>query len=132
VGNVLKKVWAWIKKNWKIFALVVATLVGYLIFRSQNISFSEDFSKIKAAHDEEINEIEAARVEERTRLAANQEKLEKALKVVEDEYARQSKDLDKKKKKEIETIVKESDGDPEELAERLSTVTGFRIILPME
>lgn len=132
MGTFLKKAWAWVKKYWKILALVLGAIVGFVLFRGQNISFAEDFKKIKDSHEEELRQIEAARAEERRRHEENAAKLERALKTVQEEYDKQRKELDSKKKKEIKKIVEEAGDDPEELARRLSEATGFTVILPTD
>lgn len=126
----LQRAWAWIKKYWKIIALIVGAVVAFVLLRGRDVSFAEDFRKIQDAHEEELRKIEEARAEERRLNAENVARLEKALRTIEEEYSRQRLELDAKKKKEIERIVEESGDDPDELAQRLSEATGFRIILP--
>jgi hypothetical protein len=127
-----KKAWLWIKKHWKIFALILGAVVGFVLFRGKNISFSEDFNKIKDNHAEELRKIDEARAEERRLAAENAARLESTLKTIEDEYSKKKQELDGKKKQEITRIVKESGDDPDELARRLSEATGFQVILPTD
>lgn len=132
MGNFMIKLWLWIKKYWKIFALIIGAVVGYVLFRGQNISFAEDFKKIQQTHEDELKKIDEARVEERLKSEQNFVRLKGALKVVEDEYAKQRVELDSKKKKEIKQIVEEAGDDPAALAVKLSEATGFIIIMPEE
>lgn len=126
------KAWLVIKKYWKLVALVLGAIVGLFLFRGRITSFADDYRKVKDVHDEEVKKIEQAHEEERLRKQQAAEKLEKTLKVVEEEYAANTEKLDKKKKKEVEVLVKEHGNDPNKLAEELQKVTGFKIILPSD
>ena len=128
----LTKAWLAVKKYWKLIALVLGAIVGLFLFRGRITSFADDYKKVKDVHEEEIKKIEEAHEEERVRKQQAAEKLEKTLKVVEEEYAANTEKLDRKKKKEVETLVKEHGDDPNKLAEELAKVTGFKIILPSD
>ena len=126
------KAWAWIKKHWRLIVLVLSALAAVVLFRRNIVDFVEDYRKIQQIHSEELQEIERARQEEKTRLEANRLRLEQTLKTIQDQYDAEQLELDAKKKKEIKTIVEKHGDDPEALAEELSRVTGFRVIMPQE
>lgn len=126
----LKKFWAFVKKYWQLFTLIIGVIVGAFLLRSRDTQFIDDVRKIKEAHDSEIKKIEAAREEERKQNEANLARLKSTLAEVEKQYKQQQQQLDNKKKKEIEVIVKDYGDDPIELAKKISEVTGFTVILP--
>lgn len=126
----LATVWAYVKKYWSLALLVVGGIAAFFVFRQREISFADEYKKIKDAHDEELKRIQDARAEEKRQHEENQRKLEATLAAVQQQYAEAKKDLDAKKKAQIEELVKKYKDDPDELAKRLSEATGFTIILP--
>lgn len=126
----LLKIWATIKKYWSLFALVAGAIAAVVVFRQQGSSFSDDLKRVKDAHDEEIRRIEAAREEERLQHLANEEKLKDTLEAVQRHYDDAKRDLDSKKKAQVEELVKKYNDDPVALAKQLSALTGLTIILP--
>jgi hypothetical protein len=124
------KLWTFVKKYWKILALIVGAIVGFVLFQKQKTSFADDLKAINDAHDAEMKAIEAARAEEARKNAENSARLEAALVAVQKQYDEQKRALDAKKKAEIEQIVKDYGDDPNALAKKLSEVTGFVIVLP--
>jgi Skp family chaperone for outer membrane proteins len=128
----LQTVYAWIKKYWQLLLLIVATVFGVLFFRRQENGFSSDLKAIRDAHEDELKRIQSARDEEKRQHIENQKRLESALATVQEQYDLAKKDLDQKKKREIEEIVSQYGDNPTELAKQLSSVTGFSIILPVK
>lgn len=122
--------WLNAKKYWKIGALIVGAMVGFILFRSRENAFVEDFKKVQESHAEELKKIQQARDEERTKLVDNQKKLELTLAEIQKKYDKEERQFDDKKKAEVEQIVKEHGSDPTALAEKLSEATGFKVILP--
>lgn len=92
----------------------------------------EHIRKIQDAHDAEIKKINAAREEERAAHEANLRQLQRVLADVQRQYDDARLELDKKKKAEITDLVKRYGDDPQGLAEKLSAVTGFKVVLPEE
>lgn len=122
--------WAYVKKYWSLALLIVGGVVAFFIFRQREISFANEYKKIKDAHDEELKRIQEARAEEKRQHEENQRKLEAALAAVQQQYAEAKKDLDAKKKREIAELVKQYSDDPMALAQKLSEATGFTIVMP--
>lgn len=121
---------SFLKKYWSHLLLVVVLVASTLVLRSQKNEFVNDMQKVQEAHVVEIQKIQDARVEERKLLEANVKKLEQTLSIVQQQYDSAKKDLDAKKKKEVEEIIELYKDDPETLAKKLSESTGFQIILP--
>ena len=126
----LATVWAYVKKYWSLAALVVGVIAAVFVFRKREISFADEFKKINDVHNEELKKIQDARDEEKRQHAENERKLQEALDAVQKHYDDAKKDLDSKKKKEVEDLVKQYKDDPDTLAKKLSEATGFTVILP--
>lgn len=122
----------WFKKYWQMLVLIVGAVVGVMLFRRQESGFSSDLKLIRDAHDNELKQIRDARDEEKRQHLENQKRLEVALATIQEQYDAAKKDLDQKKKREIEDIVKQYGENPVELAKQLSSITGFSIILPVK
>ena len=120
----LKKVWAWLKHNWYVPAVMVYTLVLWVLFRKKDKarevlevraeSYEKQIEAINKSHDEEIKK----RDEILTTYKDIVEQLEK-------EFENDKKELDTKKKQEIKNIVKEYHGKPDELAALMAGKFGF-------
>lgn len=126
----LATAWSFVKKYWSYFALVALIVAAYVLFRENKVDFTEEMKKIQDAHDEELRKIQEARDAERKQHEANVKQLQDALNVVQKQYDEAMRDLDSKKKKEIESLVKQYGNDPGTLAKKLSEATGFVIVMP--
>lgn len=126
----LATVWIYVKKYWSLAALVVGVIAAVFVFRKREISFADEFKKINDVHNEELKKIQEARAEEQRQHAENERKLKETLDAVQKHYDDAKKDLDTKKKKEVEDLVKQYKDDPDTLARKLSEATGFTVILP--
>ena len=120
----------YIKKYWSHVLLVAVICMSAFLLRNQQSQFLNDMQRVQDAHVVEIKKIEDARVEERKQLEANVKKLEQTLSIVQQQYDSAKKDLDTKKKKEVEELIELYKDDPTTLAKKLSESTGFQIILP--
>ena len=126
----LQKFLAFVKKYWQLFLLLAGAFVSIVLFRRQQSTFIDDMKKLQDAHDEEIKRINDAREQERKIRVENEKRLRDALAAVQSQYDLAMKELDAKKKREVEALVKEYGNRPDELARKLSEATGFVIILP--
>lgn len=128
--RILTIIWSFIKKYWELFLLVAGALAAMFLLQRQKESFLDDVKRIQDAHDEEVKKINAARDEERRQRIENEKRLSAALTAIQAQYDAAKMELDSKKKKEVEQLVKDFGDNPEELAKKLSQATGFVIILP--
>lgn len=126
----MSKFFAYVKKYWAYVALVLAAVFGYFFFHKSQEGFADQVKKIQEAHDAEMKAIDAARALEAKQHADNEKQLQDSLAAVQKHYDEAKQDLDAKKKKEVETLVKDYGDKPDVLAQKLSEATGFRIILP--
>lgn len=126
----LSKVWEYIKRHWSVLLIVALVVVGYFYFRHQSSTFADQMKQVQTIHSEELNKISAAREEEQQKHAANIKQLQDSLDAAQHRYDEALKDLDAAKKAQAAAIIKQYGNDPVALAQKLSEVTGFRVINP--
>lgn len=126
----LQKFWVFLKQYWKYILIGGAAIIGALLLRGNRVNFMDQIEAIKKAHEEELRKIESAREEERKKNKEALEKLQRRLDEIKRQYEEAKIELDRKKKKEIEDLMSKHGDDPQVLAEKLSEVTGFKVILP--
>jgi len=127
----LKLCWLFIKKYWSYILFIVIALFA-IFFGSKTFTFSEELKKIRDIYDNEIKQIVEIRTTEKLQHKENQKKFNDRMAIIEKNYEQQQKTLDDKKRKEVETIVKNYSDKPIELAEQLKNATGFTIIMPKD
>ncbi len=130
VSITAQKLWLFVKKNWKYVAAVLGTVLAYVLLQKQKSSLLDQIQEIRDSYDAQLNKIEAARAEERRKNEQELKLLKKRLEDVQKQYVEAKKELDDKKRAEIEELMKKYSNDPEELAKKLSQLTSFKIILP--
>jgi len=126
----LQKVWSYIQKYWQIIFAVIAAVVGYFLYRKSQVDFATQLQEIQHQHDDELQRIESARQEERKTHEADVKQLEATMVEVQKQYDTAKHILEDQKKAEIKEIVMLYSEDPILLSQKLSEVTGFKIILP--
>ena len=126
----LKKVWIYLQKYWQIIFVIFATVIGYFVYRKGQVDFATQLQEIQRQHDDELQRIESARQEERKAHEANVKQLEVTMAIVQKQYDTAKHILEDQKKVEIKKIVTLYSDDPVALSQKLSEVTGFKIILP--
>lgn len=126
----IQKFWAFIKKYWGVAAIVVGAIVALFLFRKSRTDISAALQKLQATHDAEIARIDAIRAREAEEHRVNEQRYRETLAKIEDQYAQAKQEIDAKKRREVEDIVKRHGDDPVALADELHKATGFRVILP--
>ena len=123
----LKKTWAWLKHNWYVPAVIIYTLVLWLLFKDKagalkvlqvrSESYEEQIRAIEATHKKEI--------EERDKIL---ERYHTILGQLEKDYEEKKMVISKKKKEEIKRIVKEYNEKPDALAKVLAERYGLNYV----
>jgi hypothetical protein len=127
-SNQMKKILLILKKNWQILLLVFGFIFSIFLFRRRDQNFVERLEKIQDDHKKEIQKINEIREKERKQHEENESRLKETLALIQTKYDLSKKELDDKKKKQIQEIVEKHGSNPDELAVQLSNVTGFKII----
>lgn len=127
-----KKLWVFLRTYWSYIALVVAMVSTYLLLRRQTVDFGRQIQDIQDRHQKELEEIKQAHDEEARRLAENERKLTVRLEQIQKQFDAAQHQLDAEKKSQVAELVREYGDQPSVLAQKLSDVTGFTIVLPEE
>jgi len=115
----LKKVWTWLKHNWKAPLVILAVLFTWLVLRRRGeaekiIEIREESYK---AQIDVINKIHEEEIAERNKII---KKYTIILDKIEKQYEKEKSELNKKKRKEVKEIVEMYHDKPDELAKKIA------------
>ncbi len=122
------KVRDFFKKYWGYIAMFAGGVIAVLAFKKK--SAPDDMKTIRDSYDSQLDLSNQVRHEENQKEDEAKKKLDDGLAHVEKQYSEKKKNLDDKKKQEIKAILQHHQDDPTGLAEKLSKVTGFKVIMP--
>ena len=105
-------------------------IIYKLVFRQPGGDIAATLAEIQKKHEEELAAIRAAEERRLRAYEENQKRMESRLIEIEHQYAQAQQKLDDKKRQELTKILLQSGDSPDELAQQLSDVAGFKIILP--
>lgn len=125
-----KNLCLFMKKNWSYLLLSLGSLLAFLFVKKQRSDFEDEKDKLRSDFEKEREREDAARKKERAAYDAALAKLERDLAEIQRQYDEQKRELDEKKKAEIKDILEKYQDDPDALAQKLSSVTGFKVVLP--
>jgi len=129
---ILQKVWLFIKSHWPVVLLAIGVGTMYFINRAEASRLMELLVSQRQTYKTEVDKIIKANQEEIRKRDEAIKRYQDTISQVESQYQTQKLELDATKRKEIERIIKDTGNNPADLASQLSTVTGFRVILPTE
>ena len=120
----LKKTWTWLKHNWYVPAVIVYTLVLWILFK--NKAGALEVLEIRSeSYKGQIKAIEDAHKKELVKRDKILEKYHGVLGQLEKDYEEKSMVISKKKKEEIKKIVKQFNDRPDDLANILAEKYGL-------
>ena len=122
-----KKVWIWCKHNWKIVALVVYTVLLYLLFSKNARNAKKMLEDQRAAHKAELEALEKAYQEQLQKKDENLKKYKETLEAIEKKLEDESKKITEQQKQRVKEIIEETKNDPNKLAELIKEEFGFDI-----
>lgn len=114
------------KKYWQIIVGFVAALFVFILTR-KTPDPRKVLEKSNEAHKNEVDAIKTAHESERVAREEAAERHKKTVAAVEKAFIDADKELTKKKRKELDKIIKENDNDPDAITKKLSELTGFKI-----
>lgn len=127
--------WLKIKEGWTkaknyviIFLILVLGVFVFFVKRGDKNLFSELLDKRREKMDKELEIIKQAQEKKKQAEAENLEKYNQTVEKIEKEFAKSQEELSKKEKKEIETLVKKIDADPEFIAKKIAEKYGWEYI----
>lgn len=127
----LLTVWSYCKRYW----FVAVAIIGFVLFemwRSNQSDLAKTLADIQKSHDDELKKIQDAHDLEEQQHQQNEQQLQAQLALVEKQAEDAQKELDDTKRAEIKQIIKDTQGDPVALAQKLSDATGFQIVIPTD
>ena len=123
----LSKAWAWIKKSWKLLVGLVVGIVVTAFTLGRGADGFEILKKMRKDEEEleeKIDDELAAQAEREKRI---DEETQKRLAEIEQQFKEKNQELEQEKKEEVKRIVRETEGNPSELAKKLSALTGLSV-----
>tara|TARA_R110002074_G_C12220534_1_gene637207 strand:- start:163 stop:564 length:402 start_codon:yes stop_codon:yes gene_type:complete len=123
----LKKAWVWLKHNWYVPAVLIYTLVLWILFRRKDkaLDVLEIRSESYKKQIDAINEIHKEEIEKKSKIL---EKYGIILKDLEEQYEKDNLELDAKKKREVKELVEKYNEQPDELAKLLAEKYGLEYV----
>lgn len=121
------KAWAWIKKSWKLLVGLVVGIVVTAFTLGRGADGFEILKKMRKDEEEleeKIDDELAAQAEREKRI---DEETQKRLAEIEQQFKEKNQELEQEKKEEVKRIVRETEGNPSELAKKLSALTGLSV-----
>lgn len=123
----LKKTWVWLKHNWYVPAVIVYTIILWLLFR--NKSKALEVLEIRSeSYKDQIRAIEDTYQEEVDKRDEILKRYNEILSNLEKEYEEKNMLLDRKKKEEVRKIVTEYNDSPDDLAKILAERYGLEYV----
>jgi len=126
----LKNIEDFFKKFWGLFVAGFGVIACFLFVKKKEADTTDLIQSIEDSHKKEIEEINKAREAERQQYEENEKKYKATMVAIQEQYEKAKKDFDEKKKAEAATIVRKYANKPDQLAQKLAEVTGFKIVLP--
>ena len=127
-----QKVWAKIKKYWKLILIIMSAIVSALLFKKRGDYFRELIKENNATHDAELAAIEEARENERLALEEARKKHEETIARVEKEFELRGEELSDKKRKALKTLIDKHGDDPETMTRMIAEALGVDVFSPGE
>tara|TARA_Y100000310_G_C20453950_1_gene702119 strand:- start:4 stop:417 length:414 start_codon:yes stop_codon:yes gene_type:complete len=128
VKHSTQKVWLWCKHNWKVVALLVYTVILYMLFSKNAQNALDALIAAKESHKSEVDVLNNAHSEEIKKRDENLKKYQETVKLIEEKYKEENKKLTFIKKRKVKEIVEKHSEDPGKLAELVKETFGFEIV----
>lgn len=115
---------SYIKKYWLVALAIVGAIVGYIVFRKSNVDLGAVLDGINSDHQKDLTSIQN---KDQTIADAQKQIVideQKQLDAANQKYNDEQKALDAEQQTQANEIMKNTNGDPEELAKQLAVLTG--------
>jgi hypothetical protein len=120
------KAWVWIKTYWQIPAVLIYTVVLWVLFRRNGAAALEVLKVSKESYESQIRAMEEAHAQEietRDKAIAQYELI---IAAIEEEYAANRETLSRDKRKKVKEYIDKYGEDPEELARIIEEKFGIQ------
>lgn len=120
------------KKFWGLFVAAGSIFLGVIMYKKKVEYYDGLLQDAQQSHDKQVKELQEIREKERSQYQENEQRYKDQMAALEKQYEDAKKVFDEKKKTEAAVIVKKYGNKPDLLAQKLSEVTGFKIVMPEE
>ncbi len=117
------------KSHWELTLAVLSFIIISAVSRNKTRSLTMVLDETKKLYNNEIDVINLSYESQIESILDVEKKRKEALERIEEKYKLENKSFDKKKRKEVENVLKENLDDPGAITKRLSDITGFDIVL---
>ena len=121
----LEFVWLWAKKNWKVSALIVWTLIVWIVSRGNSKVALEVLNAKKKSYEDQIKALEeqqAIKIKKIEQLDLN---YRLTLGKIDEKYNLKEEQLSRKNKKKVKEIARIAKEQPDEIDKKLENLFGF-------
>jgi len=124
----VKKAWAWTKNYWYVPALLIYTLIMWMLFRRPAAAALEVLAVSSDSYKKQIDVLNKTHKEEAEKKEKIIKKYKETIESLESAHETQVVELDKEKKKRVKELVEKSYNDEENLAKQLSEMLGVTYV----
>lgn len=127
-----KRALSWLKAYWYYVLAVVVFLLGLSVFKTDDMQnlyndLMTKFNKHLKGNQEDLDAMEAVRAQEQAHKAALDAKYQATIQQLEANHAVAVEALDAKQEENIRSIIENTDGDPQKMAELVSQTFGLPV-----
>lgn len=125
----LKKAWTLLKNYWYVPVVVIAIIVLFVLTGGKTPkALIAAFQNARESHAKEVEAIDRIHTEEIEKRDVALKTFHSTMGEIEKKYAEADEELDSKKRRRIEKLVKANAEDPAALTKKLAELTGFRVV----
>ena len=129
---ILKKSYSWLKHKWYIPVIGVLVVIAWVVLRGRPDALLKLLESSKESHRKEVKALDQINAEEIGKREKALRMSEAAIRQVEESYKENLQEFEKDKRKQIKKLVAENHDDPEALAKKIASTTGFSVVFPEE
>ena len=123
-----KKVWVWTKNYWHIPALLIYTLVMWIMFRRDSAVILQVLNNARDSYESQIKVLSDTHEKEIQKRDEILKKYHDVLLNIEEEYKKNEETLNNEKKDRIKEIVEKYHDDSDELSKKLAERFGVTYV----
>lgn len=121
------KMWSFLKTYWWVPVGVIILIVLWILLRRKPESLAGALRNAIESHKREVDSLERIHADEIEKREKALEEHDKKVEEVNKKFEEANIELDKKKKKQIEKIVKENKDSPDKIAKQIADTWGFEL-----
>ena len=126
ITTFLKKAWGWTNTHWYVPAVLIYTLVLWVMFKRSDAAALKVLQSSRISYEQQMKALRdshALEIEKRDRALARYEDI---INILERDFEENKKKLTEDKKKKVKEYIKKFDEDPEGLAAKIEEAFGIK------